>query len=517
MQKNIILIMFALALVGVYDAGYLTIEHYKNVIPPCSVGTFADCGRVLRSPYAIVFGIPLALYGLAHYLVLAGAVALYLRTKSPKVSYWLLVQSLGGFLFSVYLMYLQLGVIDALCLYCTASAITSTVLFILIQRAFYHERKQMVILVFGLVYRTIFKPVVFLFDAERVHKTIVFIGEFFGGSVLVRPIVQYLFTMHHPTLSQTKMGITFKHPVGLAAGFDYDAQLTQTLEPWGFGFQTIGTITHMPYEGNAPPRLGRLPKSKSLMVNKGFKNLGADATIKKLTGLRFLLPVGISIGRTNSHSPMSQSESVADIVSAFKKFEQSNLPHSYYELNISCPNLHGDVSFYPPENLRTLLTAIDTLNLSKPILVKMPIEKSDDETLTLLEVISHHSPKGVIFGNLQKNRKDPSFDETEVTKWDKGNFSGKPTFIRSNELIKLAYQTYGKRFVIVGCGGIFSAKDAYIKIRLGASLLQLITGMIFQGPQLIAEINNGLTELLHYDGFKNVSQAVGVDNPTSQK
>jgi dihydroorotate dehydrogenase len=131
----------------------------------------------------------------------------------------------------------------------------------------------------------------------------------------------------------------------------------------------------------------------------------------------------------------------------------------------------------------------------------------------MLEVINKFTfIKGVIIGNLQKNRKDPSLDQDEVKKFKTGNFSGKPCKKRSNELIKLTFQKYKKRFVIIGCGGVFSVNDAYKKIKLGASLVQLITGMIYQGPQLIAQINLEFLNLLKKDGFKHVSEAVGVDN-----
>jgi dihydroorotate dehydrogenase len=129
----------------------------------------------------------------------------------------------------------------------------------------------------------------------------------------------------------------------------------------------------------------------------------------------------------------------------------------------------------------------------------------------MLKVISDFEVAGVIFGNLQKNRKDKSLNAQEVKKFPIGNFSGKPTEQRSNELIQLAYRKYGKQLIIIGCGGIFSAEDAYKKIRLGASLVQLVTGLIFEGPSLVAQINLELVKLLQKDGFSNISQAVGKD------
>jgi dihydroorotate dehydrogenase subfamily 2 len=318
-------------------------------------------------------------------------------------------------------------------------------------------------------------------------------------------------------LQQKLAGINFENPIGLAAGFDYEARLTRILPALGFGFGTVGTITNMAYAGNPKPRLGRLPKSKSLMVNKGFKNEGANKIINKLTNsippAGGQIPIGISIGRTNSPKLPTQKKSIEDIVEAFKKFEKSNINHSYYELNISCPNIiHGkNITFYPPKNLKELLTELEKLHIKKPIFVKMPIEKSDKETLAMLEVITKYSIKGVILGNLQTDRRDPSLDPEEVKKFKVGKFSGKPCEKRSNELVRLTYQKYGKKLVIIGCGGIFSAVDAYKKIKLGAQLVQLITGMVYQGPQLVAQINLELNELLKKDGFKNISEAIGTD------
>jgi len=126
-------------------------------------------------------------------------------------------------------------------------------------------------------------------------------------------------------------------------------------------------------------------------------------------------------------------------------------------------------------------------------------------------IVKHKWITGVIFGNLQKDRKDPSFVQDEILTAGVGNFSGKPTFRRSNELIKLAYSEYGKKLIIIGCGGVFTAEDAYRKIRLGATLIQMITGMIFEGPQRITQINRGLVDLLQADGYSHISEAVGVD------
>lgn len=363
----------------------------------------------------------------------------------------------------------------------------------------------------GIVYRLILKPIFFMFDAEKIHDLMTIVGANLGEFGLIKAIFRLFFVPNNPEISQEFFGMNFKSPIGLAAGFDYEARLTQILPTLGFGFGVVGTITNLPYEGNAIPRLGRLPKSLSLFVNKGFKNKGIKYIVERLSNKKFEVPIGISIGKTNSKKEMTQSESVADIVEAFKIVENSGVDFSFYELNISCPNLHGNVEFFSIPHLKGLLTAVSGLNLSKPLFVKMPIEKSNEEVLEMLKLASEFPVKGVVFGNLQKDRNDESFDKEEIKKAGKGHFSGKPMERRSNELIKIAYKNFGKRFLIIGCGGIFTAEDAYKKIRLGSSLLQLITGMIYQGPQLIAEINHDLFILLKKDGFSNISQAIGVD------
>jgi dihydroorotate dehydrogenase subfamily 2 len=509
-KRNYLYIILALAIVGVIDAGYLSWEHYANVIPPCSTNIFIDCGAVLRSKYSIVFGIPLAVYGLLYYIILS-VVGLYTLLTSKRIGkYLIVIFSTIGLLVSTYLMYLQLFVIGSICLYCTGSALISFVLFLLVQMSFVQERKRLFVLISWYFYKFIFKKVLFLIESETIHNVVVDIGESLGKLGIVGSVGKTLLVENDRKLRQKLVGIDFENPIGLAAGFDYEARLTQFLPSIGFGFTSVGTITNMPYEGNPKPRLGRLTKSKSLMVNKGFKSTGAKVVSKRLSRLKFDIPVGISIGRTNSVKLTTQEESVKDIILAFKTFEKVKLNGVYYELNISCPNLiNGDISFYSPRDLKELLTAVDKIKVKKPIFVKMPIETSDKETLGMLGIIAEHKIAGVIFGNLQKDRKHSTLDKNEVKKFAGGYFSGKPTYDRSNELISLAYKHYKNRFLIIGCGGVFGGKDAYEKISRGASLVQLITGLIYEGPQLVQQINFELLDILEEKGYKNISEAVG--------
>lgn len=365
----------------------------------------------------------------------------------------------------------------------------------------------------GFLYKHVLRKALFMSKPEEIHNFMAAFGEMLGKTTPLAKAMKFATRIEDPILEQNIENIKFENPVGLAAGFDYEARLTQILPSIGFGYETIGTITKFPYGGNQKPLLGRLPKSKSLMVNKGFKNYGAKETIKRLQNHIFDIPVGISIGQSNNNDCSTQKKNIEDILETFILFEKSKINYSYYELNISCPNLHGNVTFYPPKNLRDLLKEVDSLHLKKPVFVKMPLEEPNNEVIKMIDTIISYSPKGIILSNLSKNRKNKFLHQDEVKKFPEGvgSFSGKPTQERSNELIKLAYKNFGKSLVIIGCGGIFNAEDAYTKIKLGASLVQLITGLIFEGPQLPAAINSGLIELLKKDGFKNISEAVGAD------
>jgi len=509
--------LLILSLAGLIDAAYLTWEHINNVLPPCTVNNFlpilSDCGQVLRSAYAEVFGIPLALFGAAHYALLSGVI-IYIIIQNNKIAkQWIILQSIAGAIFSLYLMYLQIIVIKSICIYCTLSAFISFTIVTLVFLKLKIERISIRLFIYSFIYKTIIKPILFLFNPEFIHEQMVNTGEIISKTFIANLMKKKLVNKND-VLKQKIAGITFSNPVGLAAGFDYDAKLTQVLSKLDFGYQTIGTITNGSYGGNSPPRLGRLPKSKSLLVNKGFKNKGAENIALKISNFKFQIPLGISIGMTNSKNIKTLNEAIFDIKNAFKIFEKNNVKNSYYELNISCPNLiNNRLNFYSSKNLNLLLNELNKLHIKKPIFIKMPIDKTNQEFLSMLKIIINFKfIKGIIIGNLQKDRNDISLNRQEVKKFKKGYFSGKPCEERSNELIKLTYKKYKNQLVIIGCGGIFNGEDAYKKIKLGASLLQLITGMIFEGPQLISQINLELVELLKKDGYNNINRAIGINN-----
>lgn len=364
---------------------------------------------------------------------------------------------------------------------------------------------------FGRLYRNLGTKVFFLFDSEPIHDFVLNLGEIMGKVPGIRPLMRLAMRVSNPALNTEVAGIFFENPVGMAAGFDHEAQLPQMLSGLGFGFESVGTITNGAYGGNPYPRIKRLVKSRSMLINKGFKSTGIDNVLSKLAGSKFDIPIGISLGRTNSTAHNTHDDVIADVVESFRKTEASKLPFSYLELNISCPNLLKEISFYEPEPLRRMLKALFALNLSKPLFIKMPITLTDEKTKELLDVAMEFPVAAVIFGNLQNNKNHPAFDKKEIEEFGKyrGGWAGMPCQDRSDELIKLAYIYTEGKLPIIGCGGIFNTGDAYRKIKLGASLVQSASGLVFSGPQLPAEICADLPRLLERDGFKNIKEAVG--------
>ena len=355
------------------------------------------------------------------------------------------------------------------------------------------------------------RPLLFSMNPEYVHESMANIGNVLGQSYLGKAAVKQFFDYQNPVLAQTIHGIQFENPIGLAAGFDYDGYMATIMKYVGFCFNTVGTVTAQPYEGNTSPRLMRLVGSRSLLVNKGFKSQGAFAVAKRLDEAAFDDNVlGISVGSSNIPAVNTIHLAIADYVQTFVEFAKK--PYvKYFELNISCPNTSLTESFSSLENFENLVREVSMLKLTKPVFVKMPSQESPNSCKDIINVALKYGINTFIFSNLVKNREMATLTTADKNKIQglKGNLSGKPVFDVSNNLLKQMHATYKNDVILIGCGGVFNAEDAYLKIKCGASLVQLITGMIFEGPQLIGQINYGLAKLLRKDGFDHISQAVG--------
>jgi len=367
--------------------------------------------------------------------------------------------------------------------------------------------KQIII---GTTYRKVLKPVLFAQDPEKIHNRFIFIGHIMGKFRITRFINRLLFKYKNTMLEQTVFDIKFENPVGLSAGFDKDAQIIRILPEVGFGFMQVGSITFKPYQGNQRPRLYRLKKSQGIIVNYGLKNNGAKKIVKNLPRKPKHFLVSASVAKTNSRDTITTKDGIEDYAECLKILQKSKY-FDFFTINISCPNAFGGEPFAEPKKLDRLLKKIHTLGIDKPIFLKMPINEKWSNSKLLIEVAIKNKIDGLIIGNLDKNRSNPQIKD-QIPKHIKGGISGKPTWSITNELISKTYKNYGDKIKIIGVGGIFSAQDAYEKIKRGATLVQLITGMIFEGPQLIGEINRGLVELLKKDGYTNISDAIGANH-----
>jgi dihydroorotate dehydrogenase subfamily 2 len=354
------------------------------------------------------------------------------------------------------------------------------------------------------------RPIFFLFDCEKIHayatRALAFVSRFSFGRLFLT-----LFSVNDTRLATRAGGIEVNTPLGLAAGYDYDAYATRALPLLGFGFTTLGTLTFGAYAGNPSPRLGRLVRARSLVVNKGFKNDGVRETLARLATEPFSAPLGVSVGQTNKPYT-SYEEQVQEIEHATRLVCESAAPFSWLEVNISCPNLTSAHDWYDAERLSLLLSRVLPFSQKRgvPTWVKMPISCTDEVFDALCRVCKEKCVSALVVGNLQKKR-DGFMSHEESARYTKGNLSGAPTQKQSDVCIARAYRLVGDSCAIVGCGGIFSADDAYRKIRLGASLVALVTGLIWEGPALPARIAHGLSQRLARDGFTSVSEAVGVD------
>jgi dihydroorotate dehydrogenase len=337
-----------------------------------------------------------------------------------------------------------------------------------------------------MLYKHVLKPILFRFDPEVVHDFFTSSGELLGKFALTRLMVRCIYGRH----SSSK--------IYLSAGFDYNGRLTQILSCIGFGGEEVGSVTARPCEGNPKPRLTRLPKSKSIIVNKGLRNEGVDKIITRIKGRKNIgikggkpFVIGISIARTNDEiSAQSVQAGIDDYVYSFKRLNEEGVG-DYYTINISCPNAFGGETFAKPELLAQLLPALKAIPCTKPVYVKMPINIPWDHFAQLLKIIDQNGLKGVVIGNLNKDYSWLDVRE-EAPKEYVGGLSGKPCTHPSTDLIRKTREVYGDRFTIFGVGGIMSPATAKEKFDAGADMIQLITGMIYEGPGLVGKIAKSL-------------------------
>ncbi len=349
----------------------------------------------------------------------------------------------------------------------------------------------------------------FLFPAEFSHNLAIFALE----NELVPDQAKYC----NKKLEISIAGLNFRNPVGLAAGFDKNANCIGNLMRQNFGFVEVGTVTPIPQEGNPKPRLFRLTEDEAIINRLGFNNKGVEIFSQRLRQWKFGnflandFLVGANIGK-NKNSPNDASDYLTCLEKVCGLCD-------YITVNISSPNTPNLRELQKKENLENLVKPLlkrrdeitKKLSVKCPIFIKISPDEDDEGFNNIAQVCLENNVEGVIISNTTIKRnlgKNKAFAD----KHQQGGLSGKPLFSISNKALSKFYKITEGKIPIIGVGGIASAEDAYKKIRLGASVVQLYSSLIYQGFSLVNEINRGLVELLEKDGFRNIKDAVGVDN-----
>lgn len=333
----------------------------------------------------------------------------------------------------------------------------------------------------------------FSIDAERVHYLVFTWLKATGKIPGVKSLLNLIFRYKHTKLERNILGLHFKNPVGLAAGFDKDAKLVDELNCFGFGFIEIGTLTPKPQPGNDKPRLFRLRTDQALINRMGFNNGGVAAAAKRLKKRNSKVIVGGNIGK-NKLTPNDQ---------AFQDYalcvESLHAHVDYFVVNVSSPNTPGLRELQEKEPLRKLLADVKSLAASKPnpkpVLLKIAPDLTSTQLDDIVEILKETKTDGVIATNTTISRENLVTSKEKLEKIGNGGLSGKPIADRSNEVIRYLRSKLGLDYPIIGVGGIMTPEDALSKIKAGADLIQIYTGFIYEGPGFVKQINRALAKL----------------------
>ena len=364
------------------------------------------------------------------------------------------------------------------------------------------------------------RPLIFLMEPENAHSAFKRVGLFLGSNPITRGFSSLMWDYNHKSLNIEVDGIKYRNPVGLSAGFDKDGELTKIYPSMGFGLAELGSFTGEVCPGNPGRRLFRMVKSRAIVVWYGLNNQGSEKIASRLAKVNFgRLRVGINAAKSNVTPEFELQESIRDYLKTMTLFKDVG---DYFTINISCPNTQDGEPFVDEHNLDALLCAV-TQHIrpitDKPIYVKLAADISIAEINIIVDGCVKNNMDGFVLTNLAKPSHNSEHlpEEYPTAKGllpaGKGAMSGLPLQRISTDVIRHVYRRTRGTKTLIGVGGIFTAKDAYEKITSGASLLHMITTMIFDGPQNLSEINRGLVQLMKKDGFTSLEQAVGSRNP----
>ncbi|OQX75922.1 MAG: dihydroorotate dehydrogenase (quinone) [Bacteroidetes bacterium 4484_276] len=340
------------------------------------------------------------------------------------------------------------------------------------------------------MYKTLIRPILFRFTPETIHHWVVkglrLLFMIPGKAWFVRKLT----AVEDPVLEREVFGLRFKNPVGIAAGFDKQAEMYNQLANLGFGFIEVGTITPKGQLGNPQPRLFRLPKDKALINRMGFNNSGVDAAIRNLKNRKTNIIIGGNIGK-NTATP--NEKAVDDYIYVFEKlFDYVD----YFVVNVSCPNITDLHELQDQESLTMILNEIQKINFRKPkpkpVLLKVSPDLNEKQLDEVIEIVAETKIDGVVATNTTVSRNGLTTDKHRIDEIANGGLSGQPIKNRSTEVIRYLAEKSGKAFPIIGVGGIFTPEDAIEKLKAGAALVQVYTGFIYEGPMIARRINEAL-------------------------
>jgi len=340
------------------------------------------------------------------------------------------------------------------------------------------------------MYKSIIRPILFSFDPEKIHYFTFSLIRFLSKIPGVTSIFRSLYQVNDKKLERELFGLTFKNPVGLAAGFDKNAVLYNELANFGFGFIEIGTVTPLPQEGNPKKRLFRLKDDKGIINRMGFNNEGLEQAIIQLKKNKGKLIIGGNIGKNTQTKP---EDYTADYLICFNALH----PYvDYFVLNVSCPNVGSHAKLTDKDYLEELISEVKKANATfskqKPILLKIAPDLNDIQLDEIIELVSKTKLDGVIASNTSVDRTGLKATEAQLAAIGNGGVSGQPIKEKSTQTIKYLATKSNKAFPIIGVGGIHSEQDALEKINAGADLVQVYTGFIYEGPRLVKHINKAL-------------------------
>ncbi|WP_336001603.1 quinone-dependent dihydroorotate dehydrogenase [Halorientalis halophila] len=342
------------------------------------------------------------------------------------------------------------------------------------------------------------RPLLFRLPAETAHRSVHRLLGLADGTPIARAL-EKRYAVHDDRLAVEAFGQAFANPVGVAAGFDKNAEIPGALAALGFGFVEVGGVTAVPQDGNPRPRMFRLREDEALINRMGLNNDGAAVVGERLAATDAPVPVGVNIAKSEHVDP---DDAPADYRETYERVAEGG---DFFVVNVSCPNSQGFAELQNRDSMEAILGELQDAGAA-PLLVKLSPDLPDPAVEDALDLVDELDLDGVVATNTTTDRpaslRSPNRAET-------GGLSGKPIEQRATEMVRFVAERTD--VPVVGVGGVTSAEDAYRKIRAGASVVQLYTGLVYRGPSIAREINRGLLDLLDRDGFDHVSEAVGAD------